>query len=181
MTTVADLVAKLGSKVDDSGFNKFKDSLQSFQSVIREGLKDLKEYAKEAEKISKIISRGAYVPTKEEARDRYLARTKQMKLNAESYKKRTDLLNEQLAVKKRQDDTRNRSLDFAEKNTPKMLSLREASIRFKEKYAPQTLALKELTQSLKKTQLSLKERQIDLNREKFEYQKEKDSLGCLFL
>jgi hypothetical protein len=53
MTTVADLVAKLGFKVDDSGFNKFKNSLQAFQSVVREGIKDLREYAKEAQKISK--------------------------------------------------------------------------------------------------------------------------------
>lgn len=167
MTTVADLVAKLGFKVDDSGFNKFKNSLQAFQSIVREGIKELKEYAKEAEKISRIMSR-AYTPTKEEARERYLARTKQIKLNAESYKKRTDLLSSQLAIKKAQDETRNRALALSEKTSPQLLAIREATISFKQQYQPQILALKEAAQRLKDSKLIL-------DRDKLEYQKQKDA------
>lgn len=52
MTTVADLVAKLGFEVDDSGFKTFKKHLKTFHKLIRNGLRDLKEYANQAERIS---------------------------------------------------------------------------------------------------------------------------------
>ena len=67
MTTVADLVAKLGFKVDDSGFNKFKNSLQAFQSIVRDGIKDLKEYAKQAPDRLRAIADDENTPVKVKA------------------------------------------------------------------------------------------------------------------
>lgn len=83
MTTVADLVAKLGFQVDTRGFDNFKKSLEAFQSIIRDGLKDLKEYAKQAEKISKVMKE-AYSPSKIDAAARYRAVTREINARARS-------------------------------------------------------------------------------------------------
>ena len=114
MTTVADLVAKLGFKVDDSGFNKFKNSLQAFQSVVREGVKDLREYAKEAQKISKAFQE-AYLPTRREAKERYNAITESIRIKSYAQKIRAELLPKSLDIRDRNATSRARQLDLKEK------------------------------------------------------------------
>ena len=118
MTTVADLVAKLGFKVDDSGFNKFKNSLQAFQSIVRDGIKDLREYAKEAQKISKAFQT-AYLPTRKEAKERYIAVTEAIRLKAYAQKIRADLLPKSLDIRDRNATSRARQLDLKERGLDK--------------------------------------------------------------
>lgn len=181
MTTVADLVAKLGFQVDSRGLDNFKKSLQSFQSVVRDGIKDLKEYAKQAEKISRIIS-NAYRPTQAEARDRYLAKTEAIRLNAKSSQMRASMLKKVLSVRERtqavrelQDATKNRALALSEKISPRNIALREETLKFKKDTAPQTFALKEFANRLKEIGLKLKEKSLSLSEQKFEYKKEQDA------
>ena len=181
MTTVADLVAKLGFQVDSRGLDNFKKSLQSFQSVVRDGIKDLKEYAKQAEKISRIIS-NAYRPTQAEARDRYLAKTEAIRLNAKSSQMRAYMLKKVLSIRERtqavrelQDATKNRALALSEKISPRNIALREETLKFKKDTAPQTFALKEFANRLKEIGLKLKEKSLSLSEQKFEYKKEQDA------
>ena len=181
MTTVADLVAKLGFQVDSRGLDNFKKSLQSFQSVVRDGIKDLKEYAKQAEKISRIIS-NAYRPTQAEARDRYLAKTEAIRLNAKSSQMRASMLKKVLSIRERtqavrelQDATKNRALALSEKISPRNIALREETLKFKKDTAPQTFALKEFANRLKEIGLKLKEKSLSLSEQKFEYKKEQDA------
>lgn len=113
MTTVADLVAKLGFKVDDSGFNKFKSSLQAFQSLVREGIKDLKEYAKEAERISNAF-KNAYIPSKKDADSRYRAEIYSMRAKAYAQRVRAKWLPEQLSIRRLNAETRERQTTLKE-------------------------------------------------------------------
>ena len=113
MTTVADLVAKLGFKVDDSGFNKFKNSLQAFQSLVREGIKDLKEYAKEAERISNAF-KNAYIPSKKDADSRYRAEIYAMRAKAYAQRVRAKWLPEQLSIRRLNAETRERQTTLKE-------------------------------------------------------------------
>lgn len=113
MTTVADLVAKLGFKVDDSGFNKFKNSLQAFQSIVRDGIKDLKEYAKQAEKISKAFQ-NAYLPSRKDAEARFRADTYAIRAKAYAQRVRAKWLPEQLAIRRLNAETRERQTTLKE-------------------------------------------------------------------
>lgn len=113
MTTVADLVAKLGFKVDDSGFNKFKNSLQAFQSIVRDGIKDLKEYAKQAEKISKAFQ-NAYLPSRKDAESRFRADTYAIRAKAYAQRVRAKWLPEQLAIRRLNAETRERQTTLKE-------------------------------------------------------------------
>lgn len=113
MTTVADLVAKLGFKVDDSGFNKFKNSLQAFQSIVREGIKDLKEYAKQAEKISKAFQ-NAYLPTRAQAEARFKADTYAIRARAYAQRVRARNLPETLAIRRMNAEIRDRQTTLKE-------------------------------------------------------------------
>ena len=72
---VGSLFAEIGFKVDESGLEKFSNAMKAFQKTIREGLKDLKEYAKVAREITQAMKE-AYVPTQQEARARYRANTR---------------------------------------------------------------------------------------------------------
>ena len=107
MTTVADLVAKLGFQVDTRGFDNFKKSLEAFQSLIRDGLKDLKEYAKQAEKISKAF-KDAYLPSQKEASARYRAETYAIKARAYAQRVRAKWLPYQLSIRDRNASVRER-------------------------------------------------------------------------
>ena len=71
---VGSLFAEIGFKVDQSGLEKFSNALKAFQKTIRDGLKDLKEYARVAREISQAM-REAYIPNQSEARSRYKAET----------------------------------------------------------------------------------------------------------
>lgn len=72
---VGSLFAEIGFKVDESGLEKFSNAMKAFQKTIRDGLKDLREYAKVAREITQAM-RDAYVPTQQEARARYRANTR---------------------------------------------------------------------------------------------------------
>lgn len=78
---VGSLFAEIGFKVDESGLEKFSNALKVFQKTIRDGLKDLKSYAKAAREISQAM-REAYVPTASESRSRYRAQTAHMRSQA---------------------------------------------------------------------------------------------------
>lgn len=78
---VGSLFAEIGFKVDESGLEKFSTALKSFQKTIREGLKDLKAYARVAKEISQAM-RDAYIPNQTEARSRYRAQTSYMRSQA---------------------------------------------------------------------------------------------------
>lgn len=114
MTTVADLVAKLGFKVDDSGFNKFKNSLQAFQSIVRDGIKDLKEYAKQAEKISKAFQ-NAYLPSRKDAEARFRADTYAIRARAYAQRIRARELPETLSIRRMNAEIRERQTALKER------------------------------------------------------------------
>ena len=114
MTTVADLVAKLGFQVDTKGFDAFKKSLQDFQSIVRDGIKDLKEYAKQAEKISKAFQ-NAYLPTRKEAKERYNAVTESIKIKSYAQRVRAELLPRAMDIRDRNATSRERQLTLKEK------------------------------------------------------------------
>ena len=114
MTTVADLVAKLGFQVDTRGFDNFKKSLEAFQSLVRDGLKDLKEYAKQAEKISKAFQ-NAYLPTRKEAKERYTAVTESIKIKSYAQRVRAQLLPRAMDIRDRNADSRARQVTLKEK------------------------------------------------------------------
>lgn len=113
MTTVADLVAKLGFKVDDSGFNKFKNSLQAFQSIVRDGIKDLKEYAKQAEKISKAFKE-AYLPSRQDSEKRFRAETYAIRARAYAQRIRAKMLPETLSIRRYNAEIRDRQTALKE-------------------------------------------------------------------
>ena len=113
MTTVADLVAKLGFQVDTRGFDNFKKSLQAFQSIVRDGLKDLKEYAKQAEKISKAFKE-AYLPSRSDAEKRYRAETYAMRARAYAQRIRARNLPETLAIRRYNAEIRDRQTSLKE-------------------------------------------------------------------
>lgn len=114
MTTVADLVAKLGFQVDTRGFDNFKKSLEAFQSIVRDGIKDLKEYAKQAEKISKAFQ-NAYLPTRKEAKERYNAITESIKTKSYAQRVRAQLLPRAMDIRDRNADSRARQVALKEK------------------------------------------------------------------
>lgn len=113
MTTVADLVAKLGFQVDTRGFDNFKKSLQAFQSIVRDGLKDLKDYAKQAEKISKAFKE-AYLPSRADAERRFKAETYAMRAKAYAQRVRAKWLPEQLSIRRLNAETRDRQTTLKE-------------------------------------------------------------------
>lgn len=113
MTTVADLVAKLGFQVDTKGFDNFKKSLESFQSIVRDGLKDLKEYAKQAERITKAM-RESFVPNRNEAEKRFKAETYAIRARAFSQRMRARYLPETLSIRKQNADIRERQTRLRE-------------------------------------------------------------------
>ena len=113
MTTVADLVAKLGFQVDTRGFDNFKKSLESFQSVVRSGLKDLKDYAKQAEKISKAFKE-AYLPSRADADKRYRAEIYAMRARAYAQRVRARALPETLSIRRYNAQIRDRQTALKE-------------------------------------------------------------------
>lgn len=113
MTTVADLVAKLGFQVDTRGFDNFKKSLEAFQSTIREGLKDLKEYAKQAEKIGNAV-KNVYLPSRQEAEKRFKAETYSIRARAYAQRVRAKYLPETLSVRRYNAEIRDRQTALKE-------------------------------------------------------------------
>lgn len=113
MTTVADLVAKLGFQVDTRGFDNFKKSLEAFQNIVRDGLKDLKEYARQAERISKAFKE-AYLPSKQDADKRYRAEIYAMRAKAYAQRVRAKYLPETLAVRRYNASIRDRQTTLKE-------------------------------------------------------------------
>ncbi len=114
MTTVADLVAKLGFQVDTKGLDNFKKSLQAFQSMVRDGIKDLKEYAKQAEKISKAFQ-NAYLPTRKEAKERYNSITESIRVKSYAQAIRAAFLPKAMDIRDRNATSRERQLTLKEK------------------------------------------------------------------
>lgn len=113
MTTVADLVAKLGFQVDTRGFDNFKKSLEAFQSIVRDGLKDLKEYAKQAERIGQAF-KNTYLPSRQDADKRFKAETYAIRARAYAQRVRARYLPETLSVRRYNAEIRDRQTALKE-------------------------------------------------------------------
>lgn len=113
MTTVADLVAKLGFQVEESGFKKFQKYISDFNSIVKDGLSNLREYAKQAERISKAFKE-AYLPTRQEASSRYRAEIYAIRAKAYAQRVRAKWLPEQLSIRRLNAETRARQTTLKE-------------------------------------------------------------------
>jgi len=114
MTTVADLVAKLGFEVDTTGFDNFKNALDSFQSMVRSSLSGLKEYAKQAEKISNAFKK-TYLPTRKEAKERYVAETEAIRAKTYAQFMRASFLPKALEIRDRNATSREKQIKLKER------------------------------------------------------------------